>query len=957
MRSHQFILPTPPTPHQDVQSRIQEWVRSEVLTRLLLHQHQDPNHLHHPEPTAKEPSSHLASPTPPAPPPQTKAATTLTGDVVDANAGRIVHEAVEAHHHRETGLLEREERLSIALTDHTRTVVEEVRRVLEAERVERAREEEMRRRIVEAEERGRREGGGGGGSEVALEALRRVREVEMGSIGALVERERERDGERERERVRREEEERRRREEEERRRREEEERKRREEEERKRREEMEALKRERDEEVRRLKAEREEVERLMLEEERKRKEKEEEERERKKREERERERELELELEREQQVEQKKEEQDTPKKAEVTNIAIQVSPPPQSQIHESSITEPPTIGSSESSSVGITTLSTMLSDGEVVTHFFSEGEVLTGLGDRPLFRLLRHQAGDEGTSKDDVSSIIDPNVEKARPSHPPAQVKREDSSGEKSGSSKSGTSSGEAVSLGEVSILGGLQEVGEVVVGLGGVRKESRSKEKGKEKEKERDERIPSSKASALLPLVAVQVQTSVKGVAIRPSSPSHYRDDSSPSPEPDPKSQKDDFRRPPPTKPDLPALGSVAGGQSVTITASQHDRSKAVLLPPPTPASKPTVPQPKPTIIEVQAQPNLRNSAEDDDIHVITGHDDTDLTPEAVDTIAKEFQNASSTSDDSSLVTSDLPSADRSSSSTSSSHRPTAHQPAPTTTPPQPQRPAVSDILAALQRTTQSALSQSAAFQMSVLSQLSDLSEASTSEEEEEEDGNVSSVSSAPPLIDSSSNAPPVVAATEMGGSLSSMESLGTFRRRVVESAAALRPVMRSGTRDAEDTPGGSKAMVGGSIIPDPRVVLAEEDRRDAVTPLRKSSTVAFPELSPIGSVSPNADISSVSFSLPSETDSSEPAVASTSVAVALKEFEEEEEGKKTVKKGHDREALGGGALVKAVLGRESGKSGDVEADMSDSLSMSSLRELTSSSGSSAGSSRAKKR
>ncbi|KAJ3298035.1 hypothetical protein HDU79_000886 [Rhizoclosmatium sp. JEL0117] len=76
------------------------------------------------------------------------------------------------------------------------------------------------------------------------------------------------------------------------------------------------------------------------------------------------------------------------------------------QTTKSIISEPQ---SSDISSVGISTLSTMISEGEVLTQFYSEGEIVRDIGDRqPNNPILNSKRQDEdATSRDDISDAVE----------------------------------------------------------------------------------------------------------------------------------------------------------------------------------------------------------------------------------------------------------------------------------------------------------------------------------------------------------------------------------------------------------------------------------------------------------------------------------------------------------------------------------------------------------------------
>ncbi|KAJ3411687.1 hypothetical protein HDV05_001848 [Chytridiales sp. JEL 0842] len=182
-----------------------------------------------------------------------------------------------------------------------------------------------------------------------------------------------------------------------------------------------------------------------------------------------------------------------PEHIEVVEVAIQV----ESISTSSEVAE--VEGSIESSSIGVTTLSTMVSEGEIITHFYSEGEIIhdtAGAGERPIDRILRNRAqDDDATSKDNISieAPIDntPKPQPRKPTSPPRQdgpsfrrksrtatsnmrarfsqpeVQDPSAAAETSGSSHGGSgsrsgnsrSSGSKTSSGEVSSLGEVSKV------------------------------------------------------------------------------------------------------------------------------------------------------------------------------------------------------------------------------------------------------------------------------------------------------------------------------------------------------------------------------------------------------------------------------------------------------------------------------------------------------------------
>ncbi|KAI8853583.1 hypothetical protein BC829DRAFT_291473 [Chytridium lagenaria] len=468
-------------PRGDVQARIQEWVRSEVLTRLLVRQREENVKIRMEEEEEQQVEVEVAVPPSHVEEFAKEVLEEVVYEVVDRETVKVWKEA-EAEMRRE----EWERRVLEGVKGEGREVLEAVKKIVEEERMERMKrdeEERIKAREREAEERGRREGMmsvGRVGGVVGAGDLGRVEDklgkVEERLVNVLKE-------------ERREEEDRRRKEEEERRRREEE-----------RKVEMERERRQKEEEER-LRIEKEAVEKGKKELEKQKKEVEADlERKRREMEDRakaDQERLLmELRSEEEARMRMRKEEQEhreEMEKHEEEKAAVRItqSVAVQAQL-DPSITEPATIGSSESSSVGITTLSTMLSEGEVVTHFFSEGEVLTGLGDRPLFNMLRRH--DDATSAGDADLSAEPVVQQpsriqagqSKDTGKKGNMRKDDgkigntskdidkkgnvsAEAETSSASKSGTgtSSGEVTSLGEMSkveILGELVSEGEISV-------------------------------------------------------------------------------------------------------------------------------------------------------------------------------------------------------------------------------------------------------------------------------------------------------------------------------------------------------------------------------------------------------------------------------------------------------------------------------------------------------------
>ncbi|KAJ3098094.1 hypothetical protein HDU97_004319 [Phlyctochytrium planicorne] len=495
IRSGQFRLPM--NRNSDVQSRIQEWVRSEVLTRLVARQQQQQQQQPEASPTkpAQPTSSNLGLSTEPqqkssdspqrSESPQRQTAEDAVAEAEADTAMAILDEVFkwetrtvsaevlrDARSQAEKAAAESAAKAAIAasssetregsikkmdLEEHSRLLMTEMKRMMDREREERRKESEelMKIRRKEEKDRMRRE----------VDELRAKLEAERkdggddGRVAMLLERLRAVEAERDRVS-------------------------------------MESLVKERMAEIERGSMERlDRLERRDDEEEERRRRRE---RERREREMQERERKIreEVEMERRRQKEEmeeerrRREEEQDPLAGKkmtrimVTNVATQSTPlPPEptststgGPSHSTSITDPPTIGSSDSSSVGLTTLSTMLSEGEIVTHFFSEGEVITNMGDRPLFRMLRERDRD-GTSRDG-SSLEEVEVRGGG-------EKKADSSGEKSGSKsgssgKSGTtSSGELTSLGEISKLEILEEMSEGEVEV--KRSKRSSKRPGKE--------------------------------------------------------------------------------------------------------------------------------------------------------------------------------------------------------------------------------------------------------------------------------------------------------------------------------------------------------------------------------------------------------------------------------------------------------------------------------------------
>ncbi|KAJ3114752.1 hypothetical protein HDU96_001695, partial [Phlyctochytrium bullatum] len=243
------------------------------------------------------------------------------------------------------------------------------------------------------------------------------------------------------------------------------------------------------------------------------------------------------------------------KAMEVTKVEASV------QAQDLSATDPPTLGSSESSSIGITTLSTMLSDGEIVTHFFSEGEIVTNLDDRPLFRLIRQlqppTVPEEGDTSHDGEPLRTDDVAVAEPLRrvvqmpepvagtsarpvsgakgkaPAEQVAEEpvsfdaksgSGSGERSSGSKSGpsggtTSSGEVSSLGELSKVEILAGMSDGEVSLGSPQRPAKTIQTKKERQKSPPK--ASTSAPASVPTVQSRAEKPKSDLApILPQSP-----------------------------------------------------------------------------------------------------------------------------------------------------------------------------------------------------------------------------------------------------------------------------------------------------------------------------------------------------------------------------------------------------------------------------------------------------
>ncbi|KAJ3130208.1 hypothetical protein HK100_008181 [Physocladia obscura] len=90
---------------------------------------------------------------------------------------------------------------------------------------------------------------------------------------------------------------------------------------------------------------------------------------------------------------------------EYKNLKLRVEGEEKLKSIEQSSTGPATLGSSDFDSFGTSTLSTMISEGEVLTQFYSEGEIIRNFVERQL-RSAQNQ-DDDVTSRDLVSGSID----------------------------------------------------------------------------------------------------------------------------------------------------------------------------------------------------------------------------------------------------------------------------------------------------------------------------------------------------------------------------------------------------------------------------------------------------------------------------------------------------------------------------------------------------------------------
>ncbi|KAJ3090154.1 hypothetical protein HK102_004533 [Quaeritorhiza haematococci] len=422
----------PPPPNTAaLEQRISDWMQNEVLMRLL--------------------SSKLKPPPPPPPQhpptsvPPTKSQVIVNPDDLETAISEVTNEMLEHVVRKEATILcrealrEEEQRREQERVDALRRAQQEQE---ERERLKRQQEEDEQRRKWEAAERAR-----------FLEELKAIRDQQDDRLRLEAE-ERERKLRDEQERLRRKEEEERlkrealEKEEAEQRRRKEEERAERD---RKMQEELEKLKEEIRKKEAALEAEMKKLEQIRLFEE----------------EERRRRREMEEEALRLKQVQQH----------QTVTTAVQA---PSDSL--SSFTERATMGSSEASTMGITTLSTFISDGEVLTQMYSEGEMVARIDPTLLPNIIGNLGPDKaenidegkdderggafgGTEEAKRSGMQEQqntagkkdSQEKGKQKRPDASVTRRKESGARSASgSGSGTtgnttSSGETSSLGEIS--------------------------------------------------------------------------------------------------------------------------------------------------------------------------------------------------------------------------------------------------------------------------------------------------------------------------------------------------------------------------------------------------------------------------------------------------------------------------------------------------------------------------